>query len=225
MRLTKQMQFHTQNTTYMKTLVAILAATIIGSGAMAQNDNFYYSTGGEIILSAADISIDGNDITPVVRFTAFLHMEHYLNYDIANTLGIFSGLGMRNVGFIYDQTQEIRKKHRVYTLGIPIGMKLGKLDEYFFYGGYEIEFPFNYKEKTFQNNNKEKFNEWFSPRTPTYYNTAFLGIHFSERFSVKFKYYFDNFFDQDFTQNGTRPYEDFNANMFYISLGTKLVRD
>lgn len=210
----------------MKNLIVLAVMVVASLAAVAQNehDNFYYTNGSEIIFSAADINIDGDYVSPVVRFTAFFHMENYINYDFGNAFGLMGGVAMRNVGFIYDQTDEIRKKHRVYTLGIPVGFKLGKLDEYFFYGGYEIEFPFNYKEKTFEGNQKEKFNEWFSPKTPTFYNTAFLGIQLPKGMSLKLKYYFTNFFDQSYTAGGVSPYENFNTNLFYISFGTKLVR-
>ncbi len=80
-----------------------------------------------------------------------------INYDPVRLFGLFSGIGVRNVGYIYDDYTDPdtgdkeKKKFRNYNIGIPLGIKIGNLERLFVYGGYEIEFPLAYKEKTFQN--------------------------------------------------------------------------
>ena len=119
-----------------------------------------------------------------------------------------------------------KKKFRNYNLAIPVGVKLGNLNKVFFYGGYEIEFPFNYKEKTYIDEQKTKFNVWFSKRVPSYYNTVFVGVQFPYGLSLKFKYYLSEFFNQGYTESdGTQPYKGLKANVFYFSITSSLFRN
>lgn len=192
----------------------------------------YTTSGGELIFSVANISDNGVDIDPVVRFSGFFNAQTLLNYDFNSSAGVFTGLSIKNVGFIFDvPNSNMRKKVRTYNIGIPIGFKLGNLNKVFFYGGYELEFPINYKEKTFVNDDKEdKFDTWFSSRTNTIFNSVFLGVQLPYGANIKFKYYLSNFFNQDYTEkdeNGIsyKPYEGFEANIFYFSLSFDLFKN
>lgn len=216
----------------MKTL--FLALSLFGlSVAVAQNTDtkkVYTTSTGEWIFSFGDIEVNGESESPVVRFSPFFNQQFVVHYDPTNFLGVFAGASIRNVGFIYDQSETIRKKFRTYNFGIPVGLKLGVMDKGFAYGGYEIEFPFNYKEKTFEDNTKEKFNEWFSNRVPSYYNTFFVGVQFPKGLNVKFKYYLTEFFNRGFTETVTvngieqqvMPYAGLNVNNFYVSISFQL---
>jgi len=70
-------------------------------------------------------------------------------YDINNNFGLLFGAAIRNVGFIYNVQDGTgtKKKFRNYDFGIPVGVKVGNMRKTFFFAGYEIEFPLNYKEK------------------------------------------------------------------------------
>ncbi len=193
----------------------------------AQSD-FYFTSGGEMIFSFATIDNNGNESGNIMRWSPVFNLQGYGNYDINKNIGFIFGLGLRNVGFIYDVpgTPNTKKKFRNYDIGIPVGIKLGSLNKFFIYGGYEIEFPINYKEKTFIDEQKSKFNVWFSKRVPTYYHTAFVGFQFPYGLSLKFKYYFTEFFNQNYTESdGTQPYKGLKANVFYFSLSSSLFRD
>jgi hypothetical protein len=165
-----------------KSLILFLVLSIIFiTDANAQKkSSTYFTSGGELIFSFASIDNKGDDGGNVMRFTGFLHLQGLLNHDFNNTLGIFTGLAIRNVGFIYNNRETgLKKKYRTYNLGIPFGFKLGAMNRTHMYAGYEIEFPTNYKEKTFNNERKDdKFNIWFTSRVPTIYNTVFVGIQF-----------------------------------------------
>lgn len=58
----------------------------------------------------------------------------------------------------------MKVKWWVYLLGVFVVFKIGNFDwNIFVYGGVEVDFLFNYKEKLFIDDDKEeKFNEWFS---------------------------------------------------------------
>ncbi len=205
--------------------IAILMATPF---AKAQTGEFYTTFGSEMIFSFASIDDNGNETGGILRWTPVINLQAMVNYDPVKPFGLFSGIGVRNVGYIYDDYTDpetgdkVKKKFRNYNIGIPIGIKIGNLERLFVYGGYEIEFPLAYKEKTFQNEIKNKFTVWFSKRVPTLYHTFFVGVQFPYGASLKFKYYLTNFHNKDFTStvNGvqTKPYDNLNANVFYFSL-------
>lgn len=209
----------------MKKIISIAILTIIVSFcSFAQKSEVYVSSGGEIIFSWAVIDNNGNENGNVMRFSPVFNIQNLVNIDVNPYVGFFTGLNIHNVGFIYDVPDtDIKYKYRNYTVGIPVGLKLGKLEKGFLFGGYEIEFPINYKEKFFENEVKEdKFNVWFSNRVPGLYHTVFGGFQLSQGASVKFKYYLTNFHNKDFTEtiNGiqNKPYENLNSNVFYVSL-------
>lgn len=205
-------------------------------GQNNQNKKFYFTSGGEMIFSFASIDDNGNTEGNPMRWTPWFNVQSLVNYDPTRVFGLFSGVNVRNIGFIYDNYvspvtgDKVKKKFRTYDVGIPIGFKLGNLDGFMFFGGYEIEFPITYKEKTFQNEKKtEKFTVWFSKRVPTVYHTLMAGVQFPYGFNLKFKYYLTNFHNKDYAEtiNGTeyKPYENLNANVFYFSLSFNLFKD
>ncbi len=215
----------------LKGLFFVLLFTFFTNSVTAQLRS-YATTGGEIIFSFA--SIDNGDIGPnnIIRFSPVFNLQVFGNLDFNQHFGLIYGGAIRNVGFINGNTDgdnsNIKKKYRNYNLGLPIGLKIGNLNKFFFFGGYEIEFPFHYKEKTFVNGVKQenKISTWFTNRVPTVYNSVFAGIQFPYGLNLKFKYYFTNFFNEDFTEtvNGEvlRPYKGYKANVFYFSLSFAL---
>ncbi|MEY4931563.1 MAG: hypothetical protein RI909_2287 [Bacteroidota bacterium] len=187
----------------------------------------YLTSDGEVILGFASITQNGVEEQSIPRFTMFFHGQSLIHFDRHETSGFFTGFSLRNVGFIYDQDASTRKKYRTYNVGIPIGFKIGDMDNMYVYGGYELEMPFNYKEKTFINEKKEdKFNVWFSNRTPTFYHALFAGVRFPHGLSLKVKYYLTPFFNQNYTQiaNGTpvKPFENLDVNTFHLALSTMI---
>jgi hypothetical protein len=213
-----------------KYLFLALVTAFLATTASAQK--FYTTSSGELILSMAEIN-SGDLPAPqnIVRFSPWFNLQSLGNYDFGKNAGLFFGLNVRNVGFIAKDNQtQIKKKFRVYDLGIPVGLKLGNMDGFFVYGGYEFELPFNYKEKTFENEVKtQKFNVWFSNRVPTYYHSVFVGLQFPYGANLKFKYYLTPFHNTDFVeiQQGieVKPYKNLEANVFYIALSFTMFRN
>jgi hypothetical protein len=212
----------------MKKLYITLALLFGSIFLMNAQSDFYFTSGGEMIFSFASIDNNGNESGNIMRWSPVFNLQGYGNYDFGKNFGVLFGLGLRNVGFIYNDPNTVNTKYkfRNYDIGIPVGIKIGAMDKFFIYGGYEIEFPINYKEKKFVNEVKSKFNVWFSDRVPTYYHTAFVGFQFPYGLSVKFKYYISEFFNQNYTEaDGNQPYKGMKANVFYFSLSTSLFRD
>lgn len=211
----------------------IVALTfLISIPALSQDNKWYSSSGGEAILSWASVNTNGTEGNVVTRFSGFFHFQSLVNKDFSEKSGFYTGLTMRNIGFIYDDpaNTSVRKKFRTYNLGIPVGIKVGNMDEKFMFFGYELEIPFNYKEKTFVNEKKEdKFDVWFSDRTPSIMHTAFVGFRGPSGVSLKFKYYLTPFFNEDFTETtdsgSIQPYRGLESNVFYVALSFELFRN
>lgn len=214
----------------MKKAFAIWASLFVAALSLHAQDEkpargVYTTSGGELIFSLASMNYDGADLDPVVRFSPVFNFQNLVHFDKGNGYGIFTGLNFRNVGFIYDvPNSNERKKVRTYNLGIPIGVNFGNNEGFHVYGGYELEIPFNYKEKTFINEEKEdKFNTWFSKRTNLLNSSIFVGVQLTQGANIKFKYYLTNFYDKGYTEkdeqgNDVKPYENFDVNVFYFSL-------
>jgi hypothetical protein len=222
----------------MKKIITLSVLCIIIAVSVYGQKKTYVTSGAEIIFSQATMTDSENpDANSTLRFAPIISVQSMLNVDKSDKLGFFTGLGYRNVGYIYDEyiTRDplatdltpIKKKFRTYNIGLPVGIKLGDMNKLFFYGGYEIEFPFVYKEKTF-NTAGEKTNTdvyWFGNRAETVQQSWFVGVQFPYGMNVKFKYYFTEFHNQNFEANGVRPYEGLNSRIWYISLCANLFKN
>src|SRR5688572_20525906 len=215
----------------MRTIIYSILFMLLPGIMLAQDDRIYTTTSGELIFSFASINNAGNEEGGIMRFSPVINIQNWVNFDKSEKLGFFTGLSVRNVGFIYDVDETTRKKYRTYNIGIPLGVKIGDLSDKFLFFGYELEIPVNYKEKTFVDEDKqEKKNYWFTSRVPTFSHSLMAGIQLPYGATLKFKYYLTNFFDKDFTasdgQGGTyKPYENVDVNIFYFSLSFGLLKD
>jgi hypothetical protein len=190
-------------------LLAILTFPFLGGAQIT-----YKTGGGEIIFGFADlIDNSGEDLSEGVRTSLFFHLSQYRHLDLNNNFGWFTGLGLRNIGFVAQEGVE-KVKYRVYTVGVPLGVKLGNFRKRtFVFGGVEGEFAFNYKEKRYVNGKKtSKYTAWFSDRTEKFLPSAFAGIQFGEGLNVKFRVYLDDFMKGDYQE----------SNLFHFSLSYQL---
>ena len=211
-------------------LLYILGLSFSLNSLFSQDHKVFVSGSTEMIFSFATIEytdpVDGNLYTGgnIMRWAPVLNLQGMLNFDPAKAVGFFTGLTVRNVGFIYKEPgSNIKKKYRTYNIGIPIGIKLGNMNSFFIYGGYEIEFPFNYKEKTFIDNSKrDVFVDWFGSRAEQIQHSFMVGFNFPYGFNIKLKYYITNFHNQDYV--GTDPYQpDLGPHKLYEGLKSNII--
>ncbi len=196
------------------------------SQSNAGKSKAYVTSGGELIFSFASVEQNGNDESSVLRFSPVFNLQGMLNKDMSENFGLFTGLALRNVGYITKDITDpstnlsYKKKFRSYNVGIPFGVKVGNLDKTFFYGGYEVEIAVSYKEKTYEDGDKtDKITGWFSSRQELFQHGFLAGIQFPYGANLKFKYYLSEFHNRDYTNNaGLRPYAALKANVFYVSL-------
>jgi hypothetical protein len=207
------------------TLFIILLIFALRSFAQEKSPMVYGSFSLEMIFSFATIDNQGYTQGNIMRWAPVINPQSMVNIDFNNIFGLYTGLAIRNVGFIYENpldTNNTKFKYRTYNLGIPVGFKIGKLDKVLFFAGYEVEFPFVYKEKHFVNEEKvDKDVIWFSNRVEPVQSSLMAGIQLPYGATIKFKYYLTNFHNRDYIAmvNGTetKPY-DFKSNIWYFSL-------
>ncbi len=214
-----------------RSFVTISTSIILGLSAFGQN-KAYISGSFESIFSFANIKYYGATESSIIRWAPVFNFQAMLNKDISSHFGVFTGLAVRNVGYIYDGYKDsvgghsFKKKFRSYNLAIPLGIKMGNLNGFFAYAGYEFELPFLYKEKTFEGGDKiSKITGWFSNREVLFQHGFFVGIQSPYGFNLKFKYYLSEFNNQNYTDaSGNKPYAGLNANIFYFSLNFNLFK-
>jgi hypothetical protein len=207
---------------YSHAIVAILMVASFITAAHAQD--VYTVTGTELLFQSGKIEKNGADVNTNMRFTLFFHLGEYVHFDMGNYVGLYTGVGVRNVGFITDE-DAIKTKYRSYMLGAPLALKLGSFrDGFYVYGGGEYEWMFHFKQKTFVDDQKTKYSEWFSNRTPDFIPSVFAGIQFPYGFNVKFKYYLKDFLNHDY--QGKDDYSDYTVftrtQVWYISVSFQI---
>jgi hypothetical protein len=242
-----------------KKIIAIVfvSAFISPMNIFAQKLKIYDVTTWEMIFSSSNVQFKdvfttqykNAEVTKTdVRYTVFFHLGEYWNFDFGNHIGIFTGMGIRNVGLITDerlpdyvgsdQLVDYKIIRRIYTAGVPLAFKLGSFSEnlYLFAGG-EYEFAINYKEKYWtgtqsRTGSKTKSNTWFGNQTPEFLPSVFAGVQLPGGINIKFKYYPDNFLNNNYTKGDNtvkgEPYNvsDLtrykNSQVFYISLSWQI---
>ena len=226
----------------MKKLLTIALLTFVVSFASAQS--VYNTTAGEMIFGFSNANYntpEGGDLLPngntpgniedAVRFTIWFHLGTYWHYDINNTIGFYTGISNRNIGFITSEAASdgitggnVKWKRRAYSLGVPLAIKLGKLDDGFYiFAGGQYEMLYHYKEKEFLPTGKRKYTEWFSDRVNMWMPSVFGGVSFPKGLSLKFTYNLSNMMNEDYSiemigGNHVKPYKYMDSRLLYISV-------
>ncbi|MBV6405009.1 MAG: hypothetical protein IT228_05785 [Flavobacteriales bacterium] len=189
---------------------------------------FYVTNGTEWLFSfpllhASDDSVQGGR-NGVVRFAPFFNPRALVHWDASDHVGFFSGLGIRNLGFILDDPgRNERRKYRAYTLSIPAGIKLGRMHNVLAFFGYDLDLPFHYQEKRFVDRKRvDRTGEWFSVRTPRLFHSVMVGVQAPYGINVTVKYTFTPFHDTGFREvvDGVErlPYTGLRTNLLQLTL-------
>ncbi len=202
----------------------------------------YWTAAGSYIFSSSNASYsDPNNsgerinVSGPVRFTLWLNTNMFYNYDFNSKVGIQTGFGVNNIGFITDEKSSvtlvsdpdynvnIKWKRRAYSLSVPLGLKIGDLDGFHLFIGGQYDWLFHYKEKEFLSTGKRKFTEWMSNRVTNFLPSAVVGIAFKKGIQLRFNYYLDDFMNKDYsylnTANQTiKPYQDMDSRIMTLSI-------
>ena len=199
----------------------------------------YFATVSEGILSVGNLgnvtintpnteSSSVNTPNPIPRYSTFFHIGEQFHVNLGKSFGLYTGVGVRNIGMINRLNDSIKVKQRVYALGVPVGIKIGDMQKRLYAAlGAELELFFNYKQKTFLGSGRgdkvEKFNEWFSDRTPLLNPSLFVEFNFKKGTYLKLRYYPMNFLvadKQNFTVNNIKTgFRPETSQLFALSFG------
>ena len=185
----------------------ILFAASLIFAQQAKSQDVYLVTSWENLFQWAEVPSTPQNSTNInerLRYTIFLNLGQYVHVDLNDNIGLYSGLAIRNVGFIYDTDIPTKTIRRSYNLGIPLTLKLGVFDKHLYvYGGAEYELLFHYKGKRWDSNDrngtKYKDTEWFSAKTNRFVPSWHVGLQFPGGLNVKYKQYIGDFLNPDYT--------------------------
>ncbi len=205
----------------------------------------YPITSGELIFSNGNVEFTDEYLAQYpdaqvsgvpLRFTAFFHLSQYWHFDFTGNFGLYTGLGVKNVGIISDEIlyngspgiesyQPYKIIRRLYTGGIPLALKLGSFkDNLYFFGGGEVEFGIHYKEKYWNSHGRDgaktKYTAWFSNQYQPVLPSAIVGVQFPGGINLKFKYYLNDFLNHDYkNQNFVSDLTRYKTSqVWYLSL-------
>lgn len=201
-------------------IIIISAPTVLNAQGMEEADKKFSitSSADASMLQLALLDIGNSSDISTLRYTLFWNGGFDFNYKLSENVALFSGLAIKNLGVIIkDDTST--SKFRTYGVGIPLGLKIGKMtDKYFIVGG-GVDFPFHYKAKRWVDgrSNKVKKSEWFSDQVNPIQPFGMIGYRFGNSLKVKAHYYPANFWNDDLFINT-------NANLIVLSLGFDMNR-
>lgn len=157
----------------------------------------FTSTVESNLLQFANVEVAEVYLTTVPRYTYFFNSGLDIDFKLNKTFKLFTGVGVKNIGLIIKPNKDIIYKHRVYTVGAPVGVKLNFAhDKVVFKAGADFSVALNYKWKTIINDKKTKKNEWFSDKTSMFFPSVFAGISV-HGVAVTANYYLGQFFNPD----------------------------
>ena len=238
-----------------KVFILLIGLLFVSQAANSQSD-VYTTSGAEVIFSWGDLQYtdayknkypQAAIVKQPVRFTLFFHFQQFLHLDLNNNIGFFTGIGLRNIGIISDETLpenyqdnnptyfDAKIIRRTYSLGIPLALKLGSFKNHLsIYGGGEIEWAFAMKEKWWdghsRSGSKTKRTDWFSNNLNTFLPSVFVGVQLPGGANVKFRYYLEDFLNHNSgnssATNRAHVVSDFSkykqSGMLYVSLSYQI---
>lgn len=223
-------------------LTVLLITLVLASAVRAQNDSIttpkhksgidiYPTSCFEFLFQGAEVMKDGAALSTNVRFTIWFNYTQQLHFDFTNHIGMYTGLSIKNVGFITTNEDiapyagnpasvvELNKR-RVYTAGVPLALKLGNFDNNFYiYGGGAYDLVIDYKEKRWVNGVKTNKSSFFGAETPRFLPSVFGGIQFKHGLRLQYSLYLDDLLRTDYGAGTQYDQSKFTKSvMQYLSL-------
>lgn len=192
-----------------------------------QKSKIYTTSNFEFLFQGGDAKKDGKQLDEEVRFTIWFNYTQQLHFDLSNNIGFYTGGAIRNVGFItsneniaYSGVTAETVKRRLYTLGVPLALKLGNFDKHFYvYGGGEMELAVAYKEKRWINGSKSIKTDWFGSETDRFLPSVFVGVQFPRGLNIQYKMYLNNFLNPKYGAGTAYDQSGFSkSTVQYISV-------
>jgi hypothetical protein len=192
----------------------------------------YGMTAYEFIFSGGEVVNGSQSLDNKIRFSGFFNGQSQRHYNFSAHAGMYTGIGVRNVGLInkFDMIGgKVELKQRAYSIGVPLAFKLGGMERGNYIAvGAEAEYMFNYKRKIFYGGNSSKTSDWFSSEVNAFNPSLFADIRFHNGTFFRFRYYLNDFLSDKITTfylpetNIPVEYKPTKSTMWYISIGTAL---
>lgn len=180
----------------------------------------YTASVTETIFSFGIVDAPPLSTGSIPRFTPFFNFGQQLHLDFSDRFGMYTGIGVRNVGMITDLNDTVRVKQRTYNVGIPVAVKFGDMNGWQGALGFEAEFAIAYKQKVYVNGEKRKSGSWFDDRTNTFLPSVFAELKGKDGNYIRFKYYLSDYLSSNQRINVPGvEYRPTQSQLFYISLG------
>jgi hypothetical protein len=213
-----------EKTEYKKSYMATASEFILSMGNLG-NAKIY----GPGPIGESSIPISDNASSPVPRFSAFFHFTQQMHYNFSSGVGMYTGLGLRNIGMTNNLNDTIRVKHRAYGLSVPLALKIGNMGKksYFAFGA-EAEYMFHFKQKVFvgegRGDKQNKTSEWFSKRVNGFNPSVFVEMNFGRGSYIRVKYYLMDFLNANARQGINVSGQDLSfttdgSQLFAVSFG------
>jgi hypothetical protein len=215
-----------------KTTIALL---LIISANLSAQTKIYTTNSFEFLFQNGQVTKDGVNPDQNMRFTLWLNYTHQKHVDFNKNLGIFTGVSIKNVGFItekeiFKSTNDLGEKvesipyetikRRIYTLGIPLALKIGDVEKNFYvYGGGEIGLALAYKEKRFENSVKKSKTSFLGSETNLFQPSIFTGIQLPGGLNIQYRLFLNNMLKQDYGNGTEYDQSGFSKSLIqYISI-------
>lgn len=174
----------------------------INSSSLAQSKT-YWTFDWESIFSLGRVDAGADELKAVVRYAPFFNATYHFNIDFSDLMGMYTGIGVRNVGLIShhtnDNNQLTKIKERSYALGMPLAFRIGDLpDGASFALGAMGELMFAYKRKIFTpDGEKRKIYFWMDERLNLLNASLLAELRFPKGSYLRANYYLRDFFNPD----------------------------
>lgn len=216
-------------------LKIIITALLVISTNISAQTKYYSTTCFEFLFQNGQITKDGVNTDQNMRFTLWFNYTQQGHMDFNQHLGIYSGVSLKNVGFITEKeiirssdvlgvltesTPYEKIKRQMYTLGVPLALKIGNMDKNFYvYGGGEVAIALTYKEKRFENGVKKKKTSFLGNETNLFQPSVFAGIQLPRGLNIQYRVFLDNMLDQSYGRGTEFDQSGFSKSVIqYISL-------
>jgi hypothetical protein len=187
-----------------KSLLLILSLLSIQSILFAQINKKVYVVFENKALFQMGLLKDsaGNKQNSSMRFAPFANLTLEMHKDLDITFGIYTGIGVKNVGFIYKPNDSINSKvkSRAYSLCIPIGFKYGNIiEDKYLYVSAELLIQLGYKEKAFTNDGDISIRKNLYKSNPIniFNYCATIGYNY-KGYTIGVEYTLGNFYDPNY---------------------------
>lgn len=218
-----------------KTIKIATFCLLFASSSLFAQSKIYPTSSFEFLFQNGQITKDGVNPDQNMRFTIWFNYTQQVHADFNQHLGLYSGFSIKNTGFIteneiiktkndfgdmVDKSPYETIKRRIYTMGIPLAIKLGALDKnFYFYGGGEVALAVAYKEKRFENGVKTKKSSFLGNETNLFQPSVFGGVQLPGGLNVQYRLFLDNMLDTSYGHGTEFDQSGFSKSVVqYISL-------